>query len=195
MSGARLRVTGGAARGAPIAEPRGLRLRPTSGLVREAIFNIVAEAVPGARVLDLYAGTGALGIEALSRGAAEAVFVDAEAAATQAIVQTLARVGFAARGHVYRGRLPGAVRTLTGVFDLILLDPPYGLESAEETLLALRSLLAEGGLVVYEHASRYNPPDRPAGLQLRERRVYGDTAIALYRAADEETPAVDQEAQ
>lgn len=176
----RLRITGGSARGVPLAEPRGHRLRPTSGLVREAIFNIAA-MVEGSRVLDLYAGTGALGIEALSRGAAHATFVDNNAAACKAILESLSRTGFGEAGTVLRGALPGALSALGGEFDLILLDPPYDDRDAPELLVRLAGLLAAGGLVVYEHASRYNPPEHPIGLTMVDRRVYGDSALAFYR--------------
>jgi 16S rRNA (guanine966-N2)-methyltransferase len=164
----------------PLVEPKGFRLRPTSGLVREAVFNILGPAVEGARVLDLYAGTGALGIEALSRGATHATFVEGEAACVEAILQSLARAGFSDRATVLRARLPGALDRLDGTFDLILLDPPYDDPAREEVLAKLSGLLAPGGLVVYEHGSRYNPPVRPLGLELRDRRVYGDTAVAFY---------------
>jgi 16S rRNA (guanine966-N2)-methyltransferase len=180
MAASRLRITGGEARGTPIVEPRGMRLRPTSGVVREALFNILADRVTGARVLDLYAGTGALGIEALSRGASHATFVEGEAAGCQAILQSLARTGYAERATVLRGRLPAALRSVAGPFDLIFMDPPYGLETAEDTLCAATSQLAQGSILVYEHASRYNPPERPAGLVLQDRRSYGDSALALY---------------
>jgi len=163
-----------------------MRLRPTSGLLREAIFNILGDLVENARVLDLYAGTGALGIEAISRGAASAVFVEAEAAATRAILESLARAVFSERGTVLRGRLPAALQAVEGPFDIILMDPPYGLEGVEETLAGLAPLLAARGLVVYEHGSRYNPPERPEGLHLTERRIYGDSAIALYAAEETE---------
>lgn len=180
MAGARLRVTGGSARGTPLAEPRGVRLRPTSGLVREAVFNVLGDLVEGARVLDLYAGTGALGIEALSRGAAEALFIEADAASCQAIVQSLARTGFSDRGRILRGKLPGALKSAPGPFDLVLMDPPYHDEAAPETLNLLAERLAASGIVVYEHGSKYNPPERPKGLVQSERRVYGDSAIVLY---------------
>ncbi len=157
-----------------------MRLRPTAGLVREAIFNILGDRVDEAAVLDVFAGTGALGIEALSRGAARASFVEGDPACCQAILQTLARAGFASRATVIRGRLPGALKGVEGPFEIILLDPPYNSDVAEETLAAVAGLLAAGGLVVYEHGSRYNPPERPAGLVLQERRVYGDSAVALY---------------
>lgn len=164
----------------PLVEPRGVRLRPTSALVREAVFNILGDRVEGARVLDLFAGTGALGIEALSRGAASTVFVEAEPAACQAILDSLARTRLAENATVLRGRLPAALRSLEPSFDLILLDPPYGMEGVDETLASIAPLVAPGGLVVYEHGSRYNPPGRPAGLRLVDRRVYGDSAIAVY---------------
>lgn len=180
MASAKLRIAGGTARGLPLTEPHGLRLRPTTGLVREAIFNILDDTVVGAAVLDVYAGTGALGIEALSRGAASVVFIDAEAASCQAILQSLSRAGFGDKAKVLRGRLPGALRTAEGHFDLIFMDPPYHEDTAVETLLLLSDRLTPTGTVVYEHGSRYNPPERPTGLVLTERRVYGDSAIALY---------------
>lgn len=186
MPAPRVRVTGGVARGVPLSEPRGVRLRPTSGVVREALFNILAEEIERARVLDLYAGTGALGIEALSRGAASLTLIEAESAAVQAILQSLARTGLGDGAKVLRGRLPGALRALDGPFDFVFMDPPYGDPTAEETLLETGRLLAEGGQVVYEHGSRYNPPERPDALVLRDRRVYGDSALAVYAKQERE---------
>lgn len=180
MAASKLRITGGSARGLPLAEPRGLRLRPTSGLVREAVFNIISDRITGATVLDLFAGTGALGIEALSRGASRAVFIDAARASCQAILQSLARAGFSNSAVVLRGRLPAALRNISERFDLVTMDPPYDSEAAEPTLIELHQFIEPGGVVVYEHGSRYNPPERPAGLRLLERRVYGDSAIAFY---------------
>lgn len=175
-----VRISGGTARGVPLVEPRGHRLRPTSGLVREAIFNIIGDAVTDATVLDLYAGTGALGIEALSRGAARATFIESDQGACQAILQSLSRTNLADRGKVLRGTLPAALDSIDGSFNLVLLDPPYDAGGVEEMLTRLAPRLAPGGLVVYEHGSRYNPPGRPAGLHLRDRRAYGDSAVAIY---------------
>jgi len=186
VAASRLRITGGTARGVPITEPRGVRLRPTSGLVREAIFNILGDEVQDASVLDIYAGTGSLGLEALSRGARSAVFVEGEAASCTAIHASLARTGFTASAKVLRGRLPGALSAIEGPFDIILMDPPYADENAPDTLIQLAGLLAPGGVVVYEHGSRYNPPERPGNLQLTDGRVYGDSAIALYRHKETE---------
>ncbi len=181
MVASRLRIAGGSARGVPLAEPKGVRLRPTTGLVREAVFNILGDVVDGARVLDLYAGTGALGIEALSRGAAHATLIEAEPGCCAAILQSLARTAMAERAIVLRGRLPAALKNLAPGFELILMDPPYGAEDAEVVLIGAAALLAENGWIVFEHGSRYNPPERPAGLSLADRRVYGDSAVAFYR--------------
>ena len=180
----RVRVTGGDLRGFQLAEPGGSRLRPTTARVREAIFNVLAARVEGAAVLDLFAGTGALGIEALSRGASRAVFVESHRDSARAIVQSLARGDLAGRSSVVRGALPGPIETLEGPFDLIFLDPPYDSDQASPTLSAIGPLLASGGLVVYEHRSRYNPPERPLGLTLTDRRVYGDTAVAFFAALE-----------
>lgn len=176
-----LRVMAGQAGGTPLAEPRGVRVRPTTGLVREALFNILGAKVVGARVLDLFAGTGALGIEALSRGAASATFVERDREACQAIVRNLAAAGFSERATVMRGRLPDALGWLTGPFDLIFLDPPYGAPEGDETLAEVHRLLAPEGIVVYEHGSRYNPPGRPVGLMLVDERTYGDTSLSFYQ--------------
>lgn len=180
MASRTLRVAGGSAKGIPLATPRGNRLRPTTGQVREAIFNILGPSLEDQRVLDLYAGTGALGIEALSRGATSAVFVEKDPSAVEAILQSLSRTRFVTNGRVLRGRLPGALATVEGTFDTVFMDPPYTETSAAETLLGTAKLLSPGGIVVYEHASRYNPPERPAGLQLSEGRTYGDTGVAFY---------------
>jgi len=149
-------------------------------LVREALFNILGARIEGATVLDLYAGTGALGIEALSRGAAAATFIEGEAGAVTAILQSLARTSFSEVGTVVRGRLPGALSSIQGAFDVAFMDPPYNDPTAEETLLAVPARVRLGGAVVYEHGSRYNPPQRLPGLELEERRVYGDSALAFY---------------
>lgn len=175
-----LRITGGEARGTPLSEPRGVRLRPTTALVREALFNIIGPKVVGARVLDLFAGTGALGLEALSRGAAHAVFVERERAACEAILRNLGAAGMSDRATVLRGRLPEALRWVEPPFDLVFLDPPYGTPEGDETLVELHRVLAPGGLVVYEHAARYNPPGRPVGLALVDERTYGDTTLSFY---------------
>lgn len=144
------------------------------------MFNILGERVDGASVLDLYAGTGALGIESLSRGAAAATFVEGAAGAVHAIFQSLARTSLVEHAQVIRGRLPAALSNVKTKFDIIFIDPPYNDPGAEDTLFAAAPLLGDGGIIVYEHSSRYNPPLSVAGLKMQERRMYGDSAIAFY---------------
>src|SRR5690606_26329583 len=111
---------------------------------------------------------GALGIEALSRGAREAVFIESHPAACRAILDSLARTGFADKGKVLRGKVPAGLKAAGDAFDLVFVDPPYDDETASETLSALHQLLAPGARVVFEHRNRYNPPEHPAGLRLDE---------------------------
>ncbi len=144
------------------------------------MFNILGERIDGATVLDLYAGTGALGIEALSRGASSATFVEATAGAVHAIFQSLARTALTELAQVIRGRLPAALTNLQTKFDVIFIDPPYNDPGAEDTLFAAAPLLVESGTIVYEHSSRYNPPLSVAGIKMQERRSYGDSAVAFY---------------
>ncbi|PRX48334.1 16S rRNA (guanine966-N2)-methyltransferase [Prauserella shujinwangii] len=163
--------------------PKGTR--PTSERVREALFNALETAgeVAGARVLDLYAGSGALGLEALSRGAADAVFVEADRRAADVLTANVAALGLG--GAVRHGRVEAILaEPAPEPFDLVLADPPYALGD-ERLAAALAALaeggwLAEGGLVVVERAWRDGEPPWPAGLTPLQPRRYGDTA--LFRA-------------
>lgn len=176
-----LRVSGGELRGRRFSAPKakaGRGVRPTTERVREAIFSILGD-VEGARALDLFCGTGALGIEALSRGAAHATFVDDQEALARRNVEAL---GLANRAAVVRAKAtPFLDRAPEGAFDLILCDPPYGLGdriSAELDPL-LRRALASGGRLVIESS-----PERPLAIELpviRERR-YGDTLVRVHAA-------------
>jgi 16S rRNA (guanine966-N2)-methyltransferase len=182
------RITGGefAGRVVRISGQTPDGFRPTAGRVREAVFNILGNRVTGARFLDLYAGSGLAGFEAMSRGADSVTFVEAASRLVAAIQSTADTLGASAQSTVCSGRLPGALADVTGPFDVIYLDPPYALGGVESTLAALAPLLAASATVVYEHSSRYNPPQRPPGLALEQRRVYGDSAIAFYRSSESE---------
>ena len=178
-----LRVSGGEARGRRLKTPRGIR--PTQGVVKEAIFNMVAAAVPDAVVLDLFAGSGALGIEALSRGAARVVFVERDEPAAAILRQNLEALGYrdrarTARADVVRwlGANPEAVREAT----LVLLDPPYREPVLARALAALDLLLAAGTLVVAEHATGEALPPLER-LAERRRRRYGDTEVSFLEVA------------
>lgn len=156
-------------------------LRPTSEKLRETLFNIVAARVPGARVLDAYAGTGAIGIEALSRGAAHATFVDRDPRALKLIEENLKHCGVSDRYAIIRIRLGATPQSLAPEsFDLAVLDPPYDEPDLAAAVAAAGPLIAPGGLLVLEHGRRRPAPDSAAGL-IRTRDVRsGDSALAFY---------------
>jgi len=160
------------------------RVRPTSGRVRDALFNTLAARVGGSRVLDLFAGTGALGLEALARGAGRVLFVERDARLVEGIRERLAKEGWAAHAAVWRRDVLRAVRELGSRgegFDLILLDPPYGEGWIPRTLRAVVAarLLAPGGVVVAEGHWRDRPPPSPGLVLVREAR-HGETALWFY---------------
>jgi 16S rRNA (guanine(966)-N(2))-methyltransferase RsmD len=176
-----MRVVGGTLGGRRLVAPRGRATRPTSDRVREALFSILGESVQGARVLDLFAGSGALGIEALSRGAAEATFVDSAAPAIAALKVNLAALDLDAevqrRDALAFLREAGATRRQ---YDLVFLDPPYGEAARLGPKLGdtLPVLLAAGGRVVAE-SDRRAPLDLHP-LEPHDERRYGDTLIRIH---------------
>lgn len=183
-----MRVIGGAHRGRRLRAPGGFRTRPTASRVREALFDILGPTVRGQRVLDLFAGTGAVGIEALSRGAARVVFVERDRAALRALRANLAAVGAGhARARVVAGDAVAAVRRLgrsEQPFDLVFLDPPYAGDLAPRTLAALTrsGLVRPGTRVVVQHRAGV-PLPRVAGLEpVGPVRRFGDTALTLLEA-------------
>jgi 16S rRNA (guanine966-N2)-methyltransferase len=175
-----MRLSGGRHSGRRVVAPKGRRTRPTGGKVREAVFDILGKRVQAARVLDLFAGSGALGFEAMSRGAGSVVFVDNDAAAVMAIRRNAVRLlDDAGRWRIMPMSAARALRTLRGVFDIVFADPPYTRGAAEEiTLLMQRGLLAPGGIVVCEHP-RGAGPALPASLQVVKTSAYGDTALTF----------------
>ena len=182
-----MRIVGGRLRGRALVPPRSDAVRPTADRLREALFNVLAHAygdpVSGARVLDLFAGTGALGLEALSRGAAFALFVDHDAQARALIRANIAALGLGGVTRVFRRdatRL-GAAHPV-GPFSLAFLDPPYGHGLAERALDCARAggWLLPGALAVVEEAAKADFT-APAGFDELERRVYDDTALIVLR--------------
>ncbi|MDQ6900182.1 MAG: RsmD family RNA methyltransferase [Candidatus Dormibacteraeota bacterium] len=154
-------------------------IRPSQGLIKEAIFNSLGTRVVGAKVLDLFAGSGALGIEALSRGAARATFVDSDQRTLQVLRQNLARLGLEGRGAARQGRLPGWLEANPGVVGeatLILLDPPYNDPTLATVLRSLDGLLRAPASVVVEHSGQLVLPQFDRLRQTRSKR-YGDTGL------------------
>jgi 16S rRNA (guanine966-N2)-methyltransferase len=176
-----VRIVAGSCRGAKIFAPKGLDTRPTSDRVREAVFNLVGP-VDGASALDLYAGSGAMGLEALSRGAASAVFVESDRDACRTIERNLEKLSLRGAEVACRDvlRFLAAERRR---FDLILVDPPYDVVESVAVRLAtyLPAVLAESGLVVLESSSRLEPELPP--LALRTSRRYGSARVSLFEAA------------
>jgi 16S rRNA (guanine966-N2)-methyltransferase len=179
-----MRLTGGLDRGRRLRAPRGAGTRPTGAKVREAIFNILGPP-PQEPVLDLFAGTGALGLEALSRGATSACFVERDARALAALHRNLRDLGLAARARVKGTEVLTGLRQLAeaGPFGWVFLDPPYAAGVVEPVLsvLAGGDLLASGAVIIVEHDKRHVPPETVGGLHLTDRRFYGDTGVSFYR--------------
>ena len=179
------RITGGSARGRRLRAGRGPGLRPTSQKVRAAIYSMIGvQAVEGARVLDLYAGMGALGIEALSRGAIAADFVEAQHRRCRDIRESLREMGLADRSRVFSARVERALDLVAEEYDLVLIDPPYDLDPWETLMgqLSEGRLLKEGAIVVAEHGRRLELADVYGRLVRFKSRRHGDTSISIYEA-------------
>jgi 16S rRNA (guanine966-N2)-methyltransferase len=197
-----MRIIAGELKGRKLETPDWPGLRPTSDRLRETIFNVVASRIPGARVLDGYAGTGAVGIEALSRGAAHVTFVERDPRAARLIAGNLDRCGLRDRKDRYaiiRASFADAVRQLTGApFEVVFLDPPYGAAELREAVLQASALTAKTadstGLVVVEHARRDAPPADAGMLQLVRQLTSSDSALAFYRVlTDSDKDRVNRE--
>jgi 16S rRNA (guanine966-N2)-methyltransferase len=179
-----MRIISGTAKGRRLKCPRGSRTRPTPDRVRESIFSIVGERVRGARVLDLFSGTGAMGLEALSRGAAEAVFVERDPLAIGCLRENARLCRFESETAVINSPVLPFLRNgdMESGFDLVFADPPYGGSDASLTLLALSKRvksLREGCLLVLEHAPCDRSEPEPDCMKIIDRRKYGNTAVTF----------------
>ncbi len=173
-----MRVIAGTARGILLAAPRGDGTRPISDKVKEALFGSLGARVLDARVLDLYAGSGAVGIEALSRGAAHATFVEHHRPAARTIRENLARTGFADQATVEVGDVLRFLASPTGPWDVVVLDPPYEERRLGPPMEAATPHLAPHGIVVVKHFWRTAIPDIPSLAVTRTRR-FGETALTF----------------
>lgn len=184
-----MKIGSGELRGRRLHAPRGERTRPTSGRLRKSLFDVLAPRLEGARVLDLYAGSGALGLEALSRGAASAVLVDRSRQAVDSIRKNVAELHLGKRAEVVARDVFGAIERLLArfeKFDVIFADPPYRSGDADKLLdrLGGDSLLEEDGIVVLEHHHKRELRERYGSLErLRVLRA-GESALTIYRRVD-----------
>jgi 16S rRNA (guanine966-N2)-methyltransferase len=175
-----MRVIAGRHKGRVLKTPSWVGLRPTSDKLRETLFNVLAPAIAGARVLDGFAGTGAIGIEALSRGAAHVTFVESDRRAAALIQENLDRLAVADGYAIIRDRIEAAARTLASrSFDIVVLDPPYAQPDIETVMARLAGVVAPGGWLVVEHAAR-RVPAAAGGLRSVRTIRSGDSALTLF---------------
>lgn len=180
-----MRVITGSARGRKLSAPPGLDTRPTSEMVKEAVFSMIQFETEGARVLDLFAGSGQMGIEALSRGAKSCVFVDSSREAFQAVKGNLENTGFADSASVIRTDVFLWLQSARESFDIAFLDPPYGQKLAEKALPLIAGLMSAGGVIICEAAAGEGLPDNAGEFAKYREYRYGRTVIAQYRTRSE----------
>ncbi len=178
-----MRIVAGMARGRTFDAPKGLDTRPTLDRVRENVFNILQNSVRGAKVLDLFSGSGAMAFEAISRGAKAAVLVDHDRAANAAERANAEKLKMADSCRILMCDWRQAVRTLSGAgetFDLIILDPPYAMHDMTPVMDALRPLMAPATVVLLEHEAK-TFPSTPDGFELYDNRKYGVAGVSFFR--------------
>ena len=178
-----MRVISGSARGVALKTPDGSKTRPTADRVKEAMFSIIQFDLPGARVLDLFGGTGQLGIEALSRGAKFSVFVDQGAQACALIRENLKRTRFESSAKVMQSDYDLYLRKNSDKFDIILLDPPYAEVFLENSLKIISEIdiLQSGGIIVAERPLGKEIPCEFSGLVRSKDYKYGNTLLTIFR--------------
>lgn len=178
-----MRVISGQAGGRRLKAPKGFATRPTSDRVKEAIFNVLSSRITGSNVLDVFAGTGSLGIEALSRGADHAVFIEKSREARLIVESNLDATGFRERAQVFSGDFALVLPRLEEKFDLIFLDPPYnqGLIQPAVSLVIGSGLLKEQGVMIVETNSKEKELPEPGVIPLVKESVYGDTVVLYYQ--------------
>lgn len=184
-----MRIIAGKAKGMRLTSVPGMQTRPTADRVREALFSILGPAVAGSRFLDLYAGNGAVGLEALSRGAERVIWVEMNRGATRTIRTNVEKTGLTG-GEIYTSTVERALAKLEDageVFDYIFLDPPYDKGLVHKTLAALEhlSLLALGGEIIAESRKKEDAPPTMSKFVMKREQFYGDTVLRFYRRKEE----------
>lgn len=181
-----MRIITGSARGMRLETLDGEDVRPTADRVKEAEFSMIQFEIEGRNVLDLFAGSGALGIEALSRGAKSAVFVDTNAEAVRIVKDNLAHTGLAQQASVAAGDFEQFLTYTRAVFDIVFIDPPYGKGLAEKALALSVSHMSDNGVVICEVARKDPLPETAGDFSLVRRSNYGKTSLGVYRRRTEE---------
>lgn len=177
-----MRVTGGIGRGRRLKVPSGSRVRPTSDKVKQALFNILGDRVADAAFLDLYAGAGGIGIEALSRGAGRVVFVDSSRGSLAVIKQNIEQTGLGERAQVVPAKAEAFLRKSSESYDIVFLDPPYAEEMQPLLeLIAGSEIVKPEGVVIAEHFKKQPSPEKAGSLSLYREARYGDTVLAFYK--------------
>ena len=176
-----MRVITGSARGMSLKTLEGDNVRPTTDKVKEAVFSIIQFELEGRRILDLFAGSGQLGIEALSRGAESAVFVDADKNAVRIVKDNLAKTKLEYKATVAQTDSLAFLSMTDRIFDIAFLDPPFSTGLLEKALAKVEPHIAEGGLVVCEHPFADELPDIQGGLEKQKTYKYSNTAVTVYR--------------
>jgi 16S rRNA (guanine(966)-N(2))-methyltransferase RsmD len=177
-----MRVIAGSLKGRRLQAPAWDGLRPTSDKLRETLFNVLAARIGDARVLDGFAGTGAVGIEALSRGAAHVTLVESDPRAVRLIERNLEHCAVTERHAIIRARFADAARRLhPGAFEVVFLDPPYESDAIVSSLEAAAPLVAPAGLLILEHARRDAAPARAGSLTKTRDIMSGDSALSFYQ--------------
>ena len=180
-----MRVITGSARGIRLQTLEGMDVRPTTDRVKEGMFSAIQFEIPGSRVLDLFAGSGQLGIEALSRGARQAVFVDQSRASLEVVKENLKKCRFTDNCELHQKTAEQYIQTAKGTFDIIFLDPPYRMDILNEIIPQLLPVLSPGGRIVAEHEINCNLPEKISNLQLQKNYFYGKIVVSVYELEEE----------
>lgn len=181
-----MRVITGTARGRRLTTLEGTDTRPTTDRVKEALFSIIQFEIEGRRVLDLFAGSGQLGIEALSRGAKSAVFVDGSKKAAEVVKKNLETTSFSKSASVVCGDALAFLKTRSEKFDIAFLDPPYSTGLLQKALESLPRVMNEGGVIICESPENEAMPESAGSFVLQKRYRYGKVSLSVYRIPESE---------
>lgn len=179
-----MRIITGAAKGKRLVTPEGRDVRPTPERVKEGLFSALQFDIEGRRVLDLFAGSGQLGLEALSRGAESAVFVDAADASVKIVKQNVELTGFESKAKVFRSDYASFAAACRDTFDIVFLDPPYNAGLLMPALKAVLPLMSDYGMIVCEHPPEVKPEENVGGFSISKTYRYGKVLVTVYRKGE-----------